>query len=411
MNLGAEPGGDESGQAPKLLSGIRVVDFTEYLAGPYCTWILAQMGAEVIKIERPAGDAMRRRAFGQEGEPVPFHMIHGNKRSVAVDAKSDQGRRIVEQLAARSDVFVENFRPGVVERLGLGERNLRSDHPELVYCSVRGFREGTEHSGLAGVDPVAEALGGLASVTGSPDGPPLKSGFPVADLGAGMWAALGILAACLRRASTGEGEYIRTSLLDGVISWSVWHMAYYLMRGSNPPRLGSAHLYLAPFEFFECEDGEFIVVGVGNDRHWRLLCDVIERKDLVDDPRFSELYERGRRADELRLELAPLFRGRPSRHWLEAIQRQGIPCAPILSMKDVAEGDYARQSGMLTTVDGFAGQTRVVGFPVEFMPGSLRDPAGGPKLGADTADVLTTFCGLDEAQISALARDGVIALG
>lgn len=400
------------GQAvPKLLGGVRVVDFTEFLAGPYCTWILAQMGAEVIKIERPAGDAMRRRSFGREGEPVPFHMIHGNKRSVAVDVKTDEGRRIVQQIAMHSDVFVENFRPGVVDRLGLGERELRQVHPELVYCSIRGFREATEHSGLAGVDPVAEALGGLASVTGSRDGPPLKSGFPVADLGSGMWGALGVLAAIIRRGTTGTGEYVKTALLDGVIGWSVWHMAYYLMSGANPPRLGSAHLYLAPFEFFECADGEYIVVGIANDRHWRILCGVIQREDLADDPRFVELYERGRRADELRVELSPLFRGKASREWIEAIQPTGIPCAPILSIQEVAESDYARQSGMLAAVEGFAGPTKVVGFPVEFGPGAIRTASGGPRLGADTVDVLRALCGLDQAQIGALVRDGVIAAG
>lgn len=399
------------GSPAELLGGIRVVDFTEYLAGPYCTWILAQMGAEVIKVERPAGDAMRRRAFGEEGEPIPFHMIHGNKRSVAVDAKTEEGRRIIQRITAKSDVFVENFRPGVTDRLGLGEKDLRATNEQLIYCSVRGFRDGTIHSGLAGVDPVAEALGGLASVTGSPDGPPLKSGFPVADIGAGMWGALGILAALIRRSRTGTGDYVRTSLLDGVISWSVWHSAYYLMKGVDPPRLGSAHLYLAPFEFFECADHEYIVVGIGNDRHWRLLCDLIGRKDLTKDPRFSELYERGRRAGELRVELVPIFRARTSKEWLALIQPSGIPCAPILSISDVMEGEYAHQAGMIAAVEGFVGPTRVVGFPLEFAPRSLRSPSGGPRLGADTLDVLTSLCELDPDAVEALERAGVIAVG
>lgn len=401
---------DQPDSDKRLLSGLRVVDFTEFLAGPYCTWILAQLGAEVIKVERPSGDAMRRRALGG-GEPVPFHMIQGNKRSVVIDVKTAEGQSLVQQIAKGADVFVENFRPGVVDRLGLGERTLREANPKLVYCSVRGFREGTEYAGLAGVDPVAEALGGLASVTGSPGGPPLKAGFPVADFGAGMWAALGIVAACVRRSTTGVGDYVKASLLDGVISWSLWHMAYYLMTGNNPPRLGSAHLYLAPFEFFECADEKFIVVGVGSDHHWKLLCDVMSRNDLFEDPRFSELYERGRRADDLRAELGPIFRSRASEDWLQAIGKVGIPCAPILSMKEVTEGNYARQSGMVTSVDGFEAETRVVGFPVEFDQGGIRPPAGGPRLGADTADVLVEYCGLNEADLVALAERGVIGLG
>jgi crotonobetainyl-CoA:carnitine CoA-transferase CaiB-like acyl-CoA transferase len=401
------PGGPEP---PRLLDGVRVVDFTEFLAGPYCTWILAQLGAEVIKIERPTGDAMRRRSIGEGGEPVPFHMVHGNKRSVVVDVKTSRGQELVQQIAAESDVFVENFRPDVVDRLNLGAAALRESNRALVYCSIRGFREGTEYANLAGVDPVAEALGGLASVTGSADGPPLKSGFPIADFGTGMWGALGILAAYIRRLKTGEGDHVKASLLDGVISWSGWHTAYYLMTGANPPRLGSAHLYLAPFEFFKCSDDEYIVVGVGSDHHWRLLCEVIGRLDLFEDSRFSELYERGRRANELRVELIPIFLSRTSTEWVQDIQKVGVPAAPILSIKDVTEGDYAKQSGMIAKVSGFQQDTRVIGFPVEFVSNSLRPPSGGPRLGADTADVLARYCGLDSDEIGRLAREGVIGI-
>lgn len=393
-----------------LLKGLRVVDLTEFLAGPYCTWILAQMGADVIKIERPSGDAMRRRSLGT-GEPIPFHMIHGNKRSVVIDLKSAQGRDLVRELALKSDVFVENFRPGVVDRLGLGEPALRGERPSLIYCSVRGFRDGTVYAGLPGVDPVAEALGGLASVTGEPTGPPLKAGFPVADFGAGMWAALGIIAACLRRSTSGVGDYVRASLLDGVISWSGWHLAYYLMTGSNPPRLGSAHLYLAPFEYFECIEGDYLVVGVGNDKQWRLLCEVLDRKDLPEDARFSELYERGRNAEALREILKPLFRSRRSADWLEMIGRVGIPVAPILTMSDVANGRYAQQSGMVAKVDGFEKEVSVIGFPVEFEQGALRPAASGPRFGADTIDVLVDYCDVTMDQIDELGRKHVIETG
>jgi crotonobetainyl-CoA:carnitine CoA-transferase CaiB-like acyl-CoA transferase len=372
---------------PYLLSGVRIVDCTEFLAGPYCTWVLAQLGAEVIKVERPGGDAMRRRTLGT-GEPVPFHMVHGNKLSVEADLKTTQGQEAVRRLAATSDVFVENFRPGVAERLGLGQAVLRDDNACLVYCSVRGFREGTVYEGLAGVDPVAEALGGLASVTGEPDGAPNKAGFPIADVGTGMWAAIGILAALVRRGTTGTGDYVQSNLLDSVLSWSAWPMSYYLMTGQNPPRLGSAHLYLAPFEFFQCRDDRYVVVGIGSDHHWRKFCAIIRREDLLEDERFAELYERGRQASALREILRPIFLEDDADSWVDRIQALGIPTAVISTMEDIAQSEYVRQADMLPTVEGFAGETRVLGFPVTFRSGSLPTPTAGPALDSD-AHLLT----------------------
>lgn len=367
--------------AAPLLAGVRVVDCTEFLAGPYCTWVLAQMGAEVIKVERPGGDAMRRRALNGS-DAVPFHMIHGNKKSVEVDLKTSAGQDAVRSLIASSDVFVENFRPGVAERMNLGAAKLRSEKPALIYCSIRGFREGTVYGDLAGVDPVAEALGGLASVTGDPDGPPVKTGFPVADVGTGMWAALGILGAYVRRLKSGAGEHVRASLLDTVLSWSGWPMSYYLMTGVNPPRLGSAHLYLAPFEFFKARDGRYFVVGIGSDHHWRRLCTLLSREDLVVDSRFSELYERGRNAEDLRLILRPIFEGRDASDWVADLEAIGIPTAPILRMEEVANSEYVRQAGMMPEVDGFDGPIRTIGFPVEFGAGSVLPASRGPALGA-----------------------------
>jgi len=310
-------------------------------------------------------------------------MVHGNKRSVLADLKSPEGQEAVRRLVRTSDVFVENFRPGVADRLGLGQAALRADDPRLVYCSVSGFREGTIYEGLAGVDPVAEALGGLASVTGEPDGAPIKAGFPIADVGTGMWGALGILSALLRRHETGAGDYVQANLLDSVLSWSAWPMSYYLMTGKNPPRLGSAHLYLAPFEFFRCRDDRHVVVGIGSDHHWRIFCAIIGREDLLTDPRFAELYERGRQAGALREILRPVFLEKDAEAWVDQIQAAGIPTAVIATMEDIAHSEYVEQADMMPTVKGFTGETRVLGFPVVFGSRALPQPTAGPELDAD----------------------------
>jgi|HubBroStandDraft_6_1064221.scaffolds.fasta_scaffold00013_44 crotonobetainyl-CoA:carnitine CoA-transferase CaiB-like acyl-CoA transferase len=394
----------------RLLSGIRILDVTEFLAGPYCTWILAQLGAEVIKIERPDGDAMRRRSLGSGMEPIPFHMVHGNKKSMVVDLKTETGQAVVRRLAAVSDVFVENFRRGVVERLRLDERTLRADHPELIYCSIRGFREGTDLQDATGVDLVAQAMGGLASVTGTPDGPPVKAGFPIGDFGGGMWAALGILAAYVAREKTGEGDYVRAALVDGIMSWSAWDAAYYLMTGEDQSRRGSAHLYLSPFEFFECSDEKYIAIGVGSDHHWQTFCEAIQRPELANDPRFRELYERGRRAAEVRAEISPVLRSRPSSKWIEVLDAAGIPCGPILNTREVVESRYAEQARMIVSVDGFQNPIRVLGFPVQFTSHETVPPHGGPGLGTDTSSVMKS-AGFSDEEVRALVSDGVIGTG
>lgn len=368
-----------------FLSGVRVIDCTEFLAGPYCTWILASLGAEVIKIERPGGDQTRRRRLGGARDSVPFHMVHSNKKSVVADLKTAAGQELVKRLTSTSDVFVENFRRGVMERFGLGHEELRRAHPSLVYGSVRGFSEQSAYRDLGGVDMVAQAMGGLVSVTGAPgDAGPSKAGFPIGDMGAGMWAAIGIMAALHRRTATHEGAFVCANLMDSIIAWAIWDLGYVMMTGENPGRRGSAHLYLSPFECYPCADGRYIAVGAGNNRHWSHLCALMQRPDLVDDPRFEELYERGRRADEVRAELTPIFRTKPADEWVKLLRDVGIPCGPVQEISDVIASQYVVDAGMLSTVRAEHEDVRVVNLPLAVDGPGLVERQPGPELGSST---------------------------
>ena len=389
-----------------FLDGVRVLDVTAALAGPYCTTILSDLGAEVIKVEPPAGDPMRQRMGDGSGRSLPFAMIHRNKRSLAVDLKTDDGRRIVARLAEEADVFVENFRPGALKKLGLGYEDLRPACPDLVYCSLSGFGQTGPKREFKGLDLIAQAYGGLMSVTGSVDGQLAKAGYPVSDLGSGMWGAIGILAALVRAQNGGGGSYIDVSLADTIASWSVWETSEYVVTGEEPGPLGTAHRLAAPYQGFECADGATVVLGAV-DRLWPRLVELLGLDGLENDERFGSEYDRFRNREALAEVLAERFGTQTRDHWVEELRRLGIPCGPVNTIGEIVRDDQYEARGMFVHDDEQLGYPTLVSTPV-VADGAPRIRRRAPLLGEDTVSVLTEL-GITEDEIQALLERGAVA--
>ncbi len=375
---------------PGALHGLRVVDLTENLAGPYCTMILADMGADVVKVERPGvGDESRRFPPFVDGESVGYLTLHRGKRSVVLDLKDPRGREAFARLVAWADVLVEAFRPGTLDRLGLGPARLRATHPRLIVCSLSGFGQTGPYRERGGYDLIAQAMGGLMSVTGEPGRPPAKCGLPVTDLGCGMWAAIGILAALVTRQTTGEGQWVDTSLFEVPLGWGSWHAARYLATGEVVGPLGSAHPSSAPYQAFQGADARWFVLAAGVQHLWERLCKIVDRPDLAADARFRTNADRVVHAKVIAVELEAAFRRRPAAEWLAACETEGIPAGPVNRLDEAFTDPQTRARDMVLEVDHpTVGCHRVLGLPVKLSatPAAVRGPA--PLLGQHTEEVL-----------------------
>ncbi|MFQ5846073.1 MAG: CaiB/BaiF CoA transferase family protein [Candidatus Methylomirabilales bacterium] len=391
------------------LEGVVVLDVTQIMAGPFCTLLLADMGADVIKVEKPQGGDDTR-GMGPpfiHGESAAFLAINRNKRSVVLNLKSEEGRDVFRRLARRSDILVENFRPGTMESLDFHYEALRQINPTIIYCSVSGFGGTGPYRGRGGFDLVAQGMSGLISVTGHPDGPPTKVGVPISDLSAGMYAAYGVLAAYVHRLKTGEGQYVDTSLLEGALAYTFWESAIYFASGEIPRPMGSAHRLNAPYQVFETADGA-ISIGAANQSTWEKLCGVLGRRDLLEDPRFRTNADRVRHYQELGALLQPVFHERKTAEWLARLETAGVPAGPIYNMADVYGDPHVRDRGMLVELEHpVAGKINNIGIPVKLSltPGQIRRPA--PLLGQHTDEVLV-WLGLDPSEIARLRESGAI---
>ena len=395
---------------PTALEGVKVLDLTQIMAGPYCTMTLADMGADVVKIEKPNGGDDTRRMGPPfiEGESAAFLGINRNKRSVVVDLRSDDGREIVLDMARRYDILVENFRPGSLERMGLGYERVREINPAMIYCTISGFGGTGPYARRGGFDLVAQGMSGLMSVTGHPDSAPTKIGVPVCDLNAGMFAALGILTAYISRLKTGQGQQVDTSLLEGGIAYTFWESAMYFATGESPGPKGSAHRLTAPYQAFETSDG-YVNVGAANQANWERLCAAIGRDELASDPRFAEPRDRMDNLDELTATLEETFSRKPSDHWLNALEAAGVPAGPIYDLGQVYEDPQVRARQMIVETDHpVAGQISNIGIPVKLSetPGRFQRPA--PTLGQHTDEVLREL-GRTDAEIADLRSTGAVA--
>ncbi len=391
------------------LDGVRVVDLTRVLAGPYCTMMLADMGADVIKIEMPGrGDDSRAWGPPWAGTESAYYLsANRNKRSITLNFRTEGGRRVLLDLVRRADVFIENFIPGTLDRLGLGYNDLKQVNPGLVYCSVSGYGYDGPYATRPGYDFIAQAEGGIMSVTGEPEGPPMKVGVAIADITTGMFAAAAILAALRHRDRTGQGQRVEVSLLESVVGWLANVAMNYLVSGELPRRYGNAHPNVVPYQAFATTDG-WVAIGVGNDAQFRRFCDVIGRPELADDPRFKTNSDRVINRDALIPILEAVFKTRTTDEWIEALTAAELPCGPINTLDRVFQHPQVLHRRMVEEIEHpTAGRIKLVGIPYKFSETPLAIRRHPPTLGEHTEEVLREL-GYSEAEVAALRAEGAI---
>ncbi|MDO8250149.1 MAG: CoA transferase [Rhodoferax sp.] len=396
---------------PLPLAGVRVLDVSQVMAGPYACMLLADMGADVIKVEPPDGGDQTRGAMGfklKGNDSMGFLNMNRNKRSITLNLKSEAGRKVLFRMVKDADILVENYRPGVVKRLGIDYETLSAINPRLVYASISGFGQSGPWAGRPGFDLMAQAMSGVMSVTGYPGGPPVKAGVPVADIGCALFATYAMLAAYIGVKASGRGQHIDASLFDSALAFSVWDIAQYWGTGEPPEPLGTANRMSAPYQAVKSSDG-FFVMGATNQKLWKQLCGVLQRQDLLDDPRFTTVSLRLANRKALIEALEVSFVTRTSAEWIDGLLEVGIPAGPILTYPEAFESEHGRHRKMRMEIDHpVEGKVPNIGFAVKLSgtPQQVRMPP--PLLGEHTQAVLAEM-GMDAAERAELQAQGAFA--
>lgn len=397
-----------SGRGP--LDGIRVLDLTRVLAGPYCTMFLGDLGAEVVKVEQPGGGDDTR-GWGPPfvgGESAYFLCVNRNKKSITIDLKSPEGIQLLRRLAMTADVLIENFRPGTMERLGLGEDELRAHNQRLIFASLSGFGSDGPMREWPGYDLIVQAWGGLMSITGMPDGEPTKVGVAIIDLVAGLMLGKSIVAALFAREKLGIGQRVETSLLEAEVACLINVGSNYLVEGKIPRRWGNAHPSIVPYQSVQTTDG-YLVIGVASEAIWRRFCQALGHSELCDDARFAKNANRVENRAELVRILAEIFLTRSTAEWLKLLSEAEVPCAPVQTIDQVFSAPQVLQRGMLAEVEHpTAGKVRMAGIPVKFSatPASIR--LAPPVLGRNSGEVLGSWLGMKPEEIEKLKRKKIL---
>ncbi len=394
----------------KALEGIRVLDLTRALAGPFCTLMLGDNGADVIKVEIPGtGDDTRKWGPPFIGEESAYYLsINRNKRSLTLNLQDAQAKEVFMKLAKDTDVVVENFTPGVMGRFGLDYDAVKAVNPKVVYCSISGFGQDGPYRNRPAYDQIMQGVGGLMSITGEPDGEPQKIGIAVTDIGAGMWSAFAIMAALHHREKSGEGQYIDISMLDAQVAWLTYQAAFFFANGEAPKRMGAAHPTLVPYQAFMCNDGKYINVAVGSERIWERFCKGMGREDLKDHPDYATNSVRVNNRGAIVSMLQEIFLTRPVAEWVEDLQAANVPCGPINDLADVfADPQVLARNMYLEMAHPTLGTIKQTGLPIKFSltPGGLdRHP---PLLGEHNQEILQSL-GYSDADVQSLKDQSVI---
>lgn len=408
---------------PMSLEGVRILDLSRILAAPTCAQLLGDLGADVVKIERPgSGDDTRgwgppftQDAMGRETDlSAYFISANRNKRSVAVDMATEAGADFIKRLAQKADVILENYKPGDLARRGLDYESIRAMKPDIIWCSVTGFGHTGPYSNRVGYDFLVQAMGGLMSITGVPEeegGEPMKVGVGISDVMCGMYAAVGILAALRHRDRTGEGQFIDVSLFDTQVSWLVNVASSYLVSGKPPRRLGNQHPTVVPYQTFDAADGH-ICVAVGNDRQFVAFCRVLGAPELSADPRFATNRSRVENRVELAKLLAAIIKTRTVMEWNDALMAAGVPAGPVLSIPEVLNNEHTRERGLVIEMDDdMAGPLKLLANPLKMTATPPRYRHAPPHLDEDRVAVSTDWLSLDESEIGELADRGAFGQG
>ena len=386
------------------LEGIRVLDVTQVMAGPFCAMQLCDMGADVIKVEPPAGDSTRHMASASKNESAAFNAVNRGKRGIVLDLKTARGRDVFRQLVARTDILIENSRPGVMQRFGFDYASLAPDYPALIYASISGYGQTGPDASKGGLDLIAQGVSGLMSVTGEPGGSPVKIGVPLTDLGAALFALSGILAALHFRTRTGRGQYVDTSLVEAGIAFSVWESAEFFASGVRPEPMGSAHRLIAPYQAIRCADG-YITVGAATDALFQKLCDVLGHPEWPADPDFADNTRRVRHRVRLADRIEAITEREPGAQWVARLDAAGVPCGPINDYRGAFEDPQVRARGMVVDIDHPAlGAIRALGSPIKMSETPPVVDRRGPLLGEHTRDVLREV-GCSESEIAVVMAE------
>jgi crotonobetainyl-CoA:carnitine CoA-transferase CaiB-like acyl-CoA transferase len=400
-------GEGRSSSGGRVLSGITVVDLTTFVTGGFCSLMLANQGADVIKVERPdVGDDNRHAGPPfVDGESPYFWTVNYGKRSVELDLTTDAGQEAFRELAGEADVVLQNYRPGTAEELGVSEEAVREYNPSVVYCAISAFGRTGPWSHRPGYDLLIQGMSGMMSVTGQQDGPPTKLGLPGTDLMTAMWAAFGVVTALYRRAHTGEGEYIDLGMLDAALPW-LTKQAGRVFAGEDPERMGNRDPVLAPYQTFETADG-YLNVACLNQKLWTGLCAAIDRPELADDDRFATNADRVEHLEALEGELAPTFAERPTDEWMDRLEDEGIPAGPVLSVEEALSNEQteARETVGEMDAEGRDRPIPVIEHPLRFAGAETGFEAPPPRLGEHTREVFAEL-GYSERELEALADRG-----
>jgi len=393
--------------AARALDGLRVLDVTQVMAGPYCAMLLADLGADVVKVEPPGGDSTRRMPGASGSDSPSFNAVNRGKRSIVINLKTPEGREVFSRLARSTDILIENYRPGVMRALGLDYDALARVNPRLIYASISGYGQTGPQRGKGGFDLIAQGVSGIMSVTGEPGGPPVKAGVPLTDLSAGLFALVGILAALTHRHTTGRGQQIDTSLVDAGVALSVWEATEYFSGAGVPAALGSAHRMNAPYQAIRCADG-YITLGAANDRLFQRLCQTLGHSEWLDQPEFATNASRVSNRTLLAARIEEITATERRSHWLALLDANDIPCGPINSYEQVfADPQVMAREMVVETNHPALGRMRTLGSPIKMSATPPDVSRRAPQLGEHTTDVLSE-AGFSSAEIAALRKAGAI---
>jgi crotonobetainyl-CoA:carnitine CoA-transferase CaiB-like acyl-CoA transferase len=403
----AEP--TPSSEHPGPLRGMRVLELAQIMAGPTCGMLLADMGADVVKVEKlPGGDDARGyREPRVNGVSAPFMMLNRNKRGIAIDLKQPAGRHVLQRMVRSADVLTENYRRGTLDRLGLGYDVLAAANPGLIYCAISGYGRDGPYADKGGFDLIAQGFAGLMSITGEPGRPPVKTGNPVADINAGILATVGILAAYAHKQRTGQGQVVDTSLMEAALQQTYWHAAIHFATGESPGPTGSAHLLTAPYQAFAASDG-WVTIGGANQANWERIADVLGHPEWRDDARFASNSARMENLDTLTALMNAILGTRTRAHWIEVFEQAGVPVGAVQSIGEALSHPQTLARGMVVdVVHPQAGATKVLGCPVHFSATPTCVTRAAPSLGEHSCEVLREY-GYTGAEIDVLICDGVV---
>ncbi|ARP85800.1 CaiB/BaiF CoA transferase family protein [Bordetella genomosp. 9] len=400
---------NSSSSVKDALAGMRVIELAQIMAGPTCGMMLADLGADVIKVEKLEGgdDARQYRDPQVNGVSMPFLMLNRNKRAIALDLKRPEGKAVLMRLLRDADVITENFRKGTMEKLGLGYEDLRKENPGLIYCSVSGYGSTGPYADKGGFDLIAQGFSGLMSITGEPGGPPLRTGNSVADINAGLLAAFGILAAYQHKQRTGQGQRVETSLLEASLQQLYWHAAIYFGSGVSPGPTGSAHVLTAPYQAYPTATS-WIIIGGANEKNWTRIAQTLGQPQWIEDPRFARNSDRMANREELTRLISEILLRRPAQDWLDDLDRAGVPAGPVHSVGEALSHPQTLAREMVVEQQHpQAGPIRTLGMPVKFSATPARYHRAAPRLGEDTRAILAEY-GYDDRSIQALVDGGVV---